>query len=149
MSISQFMDHHFRHFNARETVDASRAWKKHLDDGGKMFLAMAGAMSTAELGISLAKMIRAGKIHAISCTAANFEEDIFNLVATKITAWCPTTATCRPTMKSSCATRVSIASPTPAFQKPSSGTSKASCSNTGSRPAKRASRTSPTSTSIA
>ena len=59
MSISQFMDHHFRHFNARETVDASRAWKKHLDDGGKMLLAMAGAMSTAELGISLAEMIRA------------------------------------------------------------------------------------------
>ncbi|MBI2825839.1 MAG: deoxyhypusine synthase family protein [Planctomycetia bacterium] len=81
MSISQFMDHHFRHFNARETVEAARAWKKHLDDGGKMLLAMAGAMSTAELGISLSRMIRAGKVHAISCTAANFEEDIFNLVA--------------------------------------------------------------------
>ena len=81
MSISQFMDFHFRHFNARETVDAARAWKKHLDDGGKMLLALAGAMSTAELGISLAKMIRAGKVHAISSTAANFEEDIFNLVA--------------------------------------------------------------------
>lgn len=81
MTITQFMDHHFRHFNARETVDASRAWRRHLDEGGKMLLAMAGAMSTAELGISLAKMIRAGKVHAISCTAANFEEDIFNLVA--------------------------------------------------------------------
>ena len=81
MSIRQFMDHHFRHFNARETVDAARAWEKHLAGGGKMLLAMAGAMSTAELGISLAKMIRAGKVHAISSTAANFEEDIFNLVA--------------------------------------------------------------------
>ncbi|HEX5446448.1 MAG TPA: deoxyhypusine synthase family protein [Pirellulales bacterium] len=81
MSISALMDHHFRHFNARETVDAARAWRTHLDGGGKMLLALAGAMSTAELGISLAKMIRAGKIHAISCTAANFEEDIFNLVA--------------------------------------------------------------------
>lgn len=81
MSISQFMDAHFRHFNARETVDAARAWKQHLDKGGKMLLALAGAMSTAELGISLAGMIRAGKIHAISCTAANFEEDIFNVVA--------------------------------------------------------------------
>src|SRR5687767_40488 len=81
MSISQFMDHHFRHFNARETVDAARAWKRHLDDGGKMLLALAGAMSTAELGISLSRMIREGKVHAISCTAANFEEDIFNLVA--------------------------------------------------------------------
>ncbi|HET6882070.1 MAG TPA: deoxyhypusine synthase family protein [Pirellulales bacterium] len=81
MTITHFMDHHFRHFNARETVDAARTWRKHLDEGGKMLLAMAGAMSTAELGISLAKMIRAGKVHAISCTAANFEEDIFNLVA--------------------------------------------------------------------
>ncbi|HUY91349.1 MAG TPA: deoxyhypusine synthase family protein [Pirellulales bacterium] len=81
MSISQFMDHHFRHFNARETVDAAKAWKQHVAGGGKMLLAMAGAMSTAELGISLAKMIRAGKIHAVSCTAANFEEDVFNLVA--------------------------------------------------------------------
>lgn len=81
MKISQFMDHHFRHFNARETVATAQAWKDHLAGGGKMLLAMAGAMSTAELGISLAKMIRAGKVHAISCTAANLEEDIFNLVA--------------------------------------------------------------------
>lgn len=81
MSITKFMDHQFRHFNARETVAAARAWQAHLDGGGKMLLAMAGAMSTAELGISLAKMIRAGKVHAISCTAANLEEDIFNLVA--------------------------------------------------------------------
>src|SRR3954471_9589179 len=79
--ISQFMEFNYRHFNARETVDAAKAWRAHLDGGGKMLLALAGAMSTAELGISLARMIRAGKIHAISCTAANFEEDIFSLVA--------------------------------------------------------------------
>lgn len=81
MSISQFLDENFLHFNARETVDAARAWKTHLQAGGKMFLAMAGALSTGEIGISLAKMIRAQKIHAICCTAANFEEDLFNLVA--------------------------------------------------------------------
>lgn len=38
-------------------------------------------MSTAEIGVSLAEMIRQGKVHAISCTGANLEEDIFNLVA--------------------------------------------------------------------
>jgi len=81
MSISAFLDHNFRHFNARELLDAARAYRKHVEGGGKMLLAMAGAMSTAELGISLAKMIRAGKVHAISCTAANLEEDFFNLVA--------------------------------------------------------------------
>lgn len=81
MSISAFMDHNFRHFNARETVDAAKAWKKFTGEGNVMLLAMAGAMSTAELGISLAKMIRAGQVHAISCTAANLEEDVFNLLA--------------------------------------------------------------------
>jgi deoxyhypusine synthase len=46
-----------------------------------MFVTLAGAMSTAELGLSLADMIRAGKIHGICCTGANLEEDLFNLVA--------------------------------------------------------------------
>ncbi len=81
MSVSAFLEKHFRHFNARETVAAARAWRELTDGGGKMFLAMAGAMSTAELGIILARMIRAGHVHAISCTAANLEEDIFNLMA--------------------------------------------------------------------
>ena len=44
-------------------------------------LAMAGAMSTAELGISLAEMIRQGKFSIVSCSANNLEEDIMNLVA--------------------------------------------------------------------
>ncbi|MEX0865794.1 MAG: deoxyhypusine synthase family protein, partial [Pirellulales bacterium] len=81
MTITEFLDHHFRHFNARETVAASKAWIAHLDSGGKMMLTLAGAMSTAELGISLARMIREDKVHAICSTAANFEEDFFNLLA--------------------------------------------------------------------
>jgi deoxyhypusine synthase len=82
-TVSSFMDRHFKHFNARETVDAAKAWRDLLDGGGEMLLAMAGAMSTAEIGISLAEMIRRGKVHAVSCTAANLEEDIFNLFAHK------------------------------------------------------------------
>ena len=81
MSISEFMEKHFRHFNARETLEAAQAYRKHIDDGGRMLLAMAGAMSTAEIGVSLAEMIREDKVHAICCTAANLEEDIFNLLA--------------------------------------------------------------------
>ena len=80
-SVSEFMEFHFRHFNARETLDAAKSFKEHVEGGGQMLLAMAGAMSTAELGVILARMIREGKIHAISCTAANLEEDVFNLVA--------------------------------------------------------------------
>ncbi len=79
--ISSFIQHHFRHFNAATVVEAAEGYRKHLEQGGKMFLTLAGAMSTAELGVSLAEMIRAGKIHGISCTGANLEEDVFNLVA--------------------------------------------------------------------
>jgi deoxyhypusine synthase len=75
------MDRHYRHFNAAVCVDAAKAWIAHLDSGGKMLLTLAGAMSTAELGLSLSELIRAGKVHGICCTGANLEEDIFNLVA--------------------------------------------------------------------
>jgi deoxyhypusine synthase len=79
--ITQFIKHHYRHFNAAALVDAAEGYNAHLADGGKMFLTMGGAMSTAELGLSLAEMIRQGKVHGISCTGANLEEDVFNLVA--------------------------------------------------------------------
>ncbi len=79
--ISNFVKQHFRHFNAATLVEAAEAYGEHLKRGGQMFLTMAGAMSTAEIGVSLAEMIRQGKVHGISCTGANLEEDVFNLVA--------------------------------------------------------------------
>lgn len=79
--VTRFVDHHFRHFNAATLKDAALGYESHLEKGGKMLVTLAGAMSTAELGISLAEMIRQDKIHAISCTGANLEEDLFNLVA--------------------------------------------------------------------
>jgi deoxyhypusine synthase len=81
MQVTQFLKHHFRHFNAAALIDAAEGYKTHLADGNKMLVTLAGAMSTAEMGIILAEMIRQDKIHAISCTGANLEEDIFNLVA--------------------------------------------------------------------
>jgi len=81
VEVKNFLRHHFRHFNAAALVDAAEGYAQHVTAGGKMLLAMAGAMSTAELGLSLAEMIRAGKVHAISCTGANLEEDVFNLLA--------------------------------------------------------------------
>lgn len=80
-SVKDFIKHNFRHFNAASVIDAAEAYVNHLDKGGKMFVTLGGAMSTAELGISLAEMIRQGKVQAICCTGANLEEDIFNLVA--------------------------------------------------------------------
>lgn len=79
--ISKFIEHNFRHFNAAALVDAAKAYKSHVESGKKMMITLAGAMSTAELGVSLAGMIRQGKVDIISCTGANLEEDIMNLVA--------------------------------------------------------------------
>lgn len=79
--ISKFIDRHYRHFNSAALKDAAIGYRDHLHQGGEMFLTLAGAMSTAELGLSLAEMIRQEKVHAICCTGANLEEDIFNLVA--------------------------------------------------------------------
>jgi deoxyhypusine synthase len=80
-TITSFLKQHYKHFNAAALVDAAEAYKQLLASEGKMFLAMAGAMSTGELGLSLAEMIRQDKIHGICCTGANLEEDVFNLVA--------------------------------------------------------------------
>src|SRR5262249_43243234 len=73
--ISRFVDRQFLHFNAAALKDAADAYIRHLENGGTMLLTVAGAMSTAELGISMAEMIRAKKVHAICCTGANLEED--------------------------------------------------------------------------
>ena len=81
MEVTNFLKKHYKHFNAASVIDAAEGYKTHLNNGGKMMITLAGAMSTAELGIILAEMIRQDKVHAISCTGANLEEDIFNLVA--------------------------------------------------------------------
>jgi len=79
--VSQFIEKHYLHFNSAALVDAAKGYEEHLLDNGKMMITLAGAMSTAELGKSLAEMIRQDKVHIISCTGANLEEDIMNLVA--------------------------------------------------------------------
>ncbi len=79
-AVSKFIEKHYRHFNARELVDAAREYKTFVSNGGKMLVSLAGAMSTGELGVILARMIRAGYVHALSVTGANLEEDIFNLI---------------------------------------------------------------------
>lgn len=81
MNVTNFLKHHYRHFNAAALIDAAEGYNKHLADGGKMMITLAGAMSTAEMGIQLAELIRQDKVQIISCTGANLEEDIFNLVA--------------------------------------------------------------------
>ena len=79
--ISNFILEHYKHFNSAALVDAAQGYEKHLNEGKKMMVTLAGAMSTAELGRSFAEMIRQDKVQIISCTGANLEEDIMNLVA--------------------------------------------------------------------
>src|SRR3989338_2162788 len=83
MSVKDFIKKNFKHFNAAVIVDAAQGWVQHLKKGNKMFLSMAGALSTGEIGITPAQMIRREKPHGICCTGANLEEDIFNLIAHK------------------------------------------------------------------
>ena len=81
LPILEFLLGNFRNFNARATRDALLAYWRHIEAGGKMFWAIAGAMSSAQLGITLAPAIRAGLIHGLSVTGANLEESLFRLVA--------------------------------------------------------------------
>lgn len=79
--VRSFIRRHFRHFNAAALADAAEGYRDLIGCGGRMMVTLAGAMSTGELGLSLAEMIRRDKVHAICCTGANLEEDLFNLVA--------------------------------------------------------------------
>jgi deoxyhypusine synthase len=81
MNVTEFIRTHYRHFNAAALVEAADVYVAHLDAGGRMLVTLGGAMSTAELGLSLAEMIRREKVHAVCCTGANLEEDVYNLVA--------------------------------------------------------------------
>lgn len=87
--LRSFMQRHYTNFNARETLAAAKGYEAHLEAGGKMMVTLSGAMSTAGIGRSLARMIREDKVHAISCTGANLEEDIFLLLAGNEYEWCP------------------------------------------------------------
>lgn len=80
MRIRDYIHRHYLHFNAGTLTAAAKGYVEHLEGGGRMLVTLAGAMSTAELGRSLAEMIRQDKVHGICCTGANLEEDVFNLV---------------------------------------------------------------------
>src|SRR3954447_3177966 len=81
LPILEFVLKNYKNFNSRATRDATLSYWRHIDDGGKMFWAVAGAMSSAQLGITLAPAIRAGLVHGLSVTGANLEESLFRLVA--------------------------------------------------------------------
>ena len=77
----EFILKNYKNFNSRATKDATIAYWRHIEKGGKMFWAVGGAMSSAQLGITLAPAIREGLISGMSVTGANLEESLFRLVA--------------------------------------------------------------------
>ena len=81
MSVRSTIASYFHHFNAGELSKMSSSLLKHIESGGKVFITLAGAMSTAGIGQLLAPMIREGYVAAISCTGANLEEDVFRMMA--------------------------------------------------------------------
>ncbi len=144
--ISQFIHQHYRHFNAAALKDAAEGYRTHLEKGGKMMVTFAGAMSTAELGISLAEMIRQNKVHAITCTGANLEEDIFNLVAHEDYVRIPNWRELTPDQEMSLWIVTSTGSPTLAFRKNKPFAAlKSTSSRSGKRPPRRTSLISRTS----
>ena len=81
MSVRDFIQRNYRHFNAGALSDCIESIRMFLDNDGRLMITLAGAMSTAEIGKTLAPAIRSQKVHAICCTGANLEEDLFNLIA--------------------------------------------------------------------
>src|SRR5947209_7194165 len=84
-SVTKFIRHHYRHFNSAALIDAAEGYRKHMDQGGKMMITLAGAMSTAELGLSLAEMIRQDKVNLITTTGPTSRKTF--------STWWPTTTT--------------------------------------------------------
>ncbi len=81
LPITEFITKNYQNFNARATKDATKTYWELMKSGGKMFWAVAGAMSSAQLGIVMSPAIRKGLIHGLSVTGANLEESLFRLVA--------------------------------------------------------------------
>ena len=81
MPVRDFIQRNYRHFNAGTLSDCIESIRQFLDSNGRLMITLAGAMSTAEIGKTLAPAIRSQKVHAICCTGANLEEDLFGLVA--------------------------------------------------------------------
>ncbi|MDO8626161.1 MAG: deoxyhypusine synthase family protein [Candidatus Magasanikbacteria bacterium] len=87
--VTQFAEETLNHLNAGSTLQSALWLKKHLDNGGKLVVTLAGALSSFEIGVMLADLIRAGKVHLVSATGANHEESYYRYVAYSHYAYIP------------------------------------------------------------
>jgi len=81
LSVRDFIESNYRHFNSGALADCASSLRSFLEQDGRLMVTLAGAMSTAEIGRTLAPAIKAQRVHAICCTGANLEEDLFGLIA--------------------------------------------------------------------
>ncbi|MBI4407633.1 MAG: deoxyhypusine synthase family protein, partial [Candidatus Kerfeldbacteria bacterium] len=80
-SVSAYAERTLKHTNGGSTLEAALWLKQHLANGGKLVVTIAGALSSFEVGIMLAELIRQNKVHMISATGANHEESYYRYVA--------------------------------------------------------------------
>jgi deoxyhypusine synthase len=79
--VSAFAEATLNHCNGGSTMQAALWLKNHLDNGGKLVVTIAGALSSFQVGVMLAELIRQNKVHLISATGANHEESYYRYVA--------------------------------------------------------------------
>jgi len=87
--VSAFAENTLNHCNGGATLQAALWLKQHLANGGKLVVTLAGALSSFQVGVMLAELIRQGKVHLVSATAANHEESYYRYVAHSHYAYIP------------------------------------------------------------
>lgn len=79
--VSRFAERTLLHCNGGSTLQAALWLKSHLENGGKLVITLAGALSSFQVGVTLAELIRKDKVHLVSTTGANHEESYYRYVA--------------------------------------------------------------------
>lgn len=87
--ISSFAELTLKHCNGGATLQAALWLKEHINNGGKVVVTIAGALSSFQVGVTLSELIRQDKVHLVSATAANHEESYYRYVAHSHYAYIP------------------------------------------------------------
>ncbi len=87
--VSAYAERTLNHCNGGATLQAALWLKKHVENGGKIVVTISGALSSFQVGVMLAELIRKDKVHLISATAANHEESYYRYVAHSHYAYIP------------------------------------------------------------
>jgi deoxyhypusine synthase len=88
-TITNFAKRTLNHCNGGATLEAAEWLNGHLARGGKVVVTLAGALSSFQVGVMLAELIRKDKVHLISATGANHEESYYRYVAHSHYAYIP------------------------------------------------------------